>query len=55
MDEWTENSLSCEDAKRVLQGLLCTFNFLECSNEKWTGLKIHISLKKHFDLSQFPI
>ena len=20
MDEWTENSLSCEDAKRVLQG-----------------------------------
>jgi len=22
MDEWTANSLSCEDAKRVLQGLV---------------------------------
>ena len=24
MDEWTSDSLSCEDAKRILQGILCS-------------------------------
>ena len=43
MDEWTSDSLSCEDAKRILQGNIRLFSLLD--NKAWIPKSI-VSSKK---------